>query len=127
MLTLDDQKASLFINHAIINKITPNINVVALTDPIEALDWLEKKRADLIVTDYLMNKMNGIEFINAARLTKFGKSLPFIVVTASKNHKIHGRLLSAGVIKTFVKPAPHQDLLQACLEVLNASKDQYRI
>lgn len=41
-------------------------NVETFNDPNEALEFLKENTADLIITDYLMPEMNGIDFLIAA-------------------------------------------------------------
>lgn len=127
VLILDDQFTCLTIMRAVVKKVNPNVNVISLTSPFEALEWLEKRRADLIITDYLMKNMNGVEFVNAARLTKHGDNVPIVVVTASKSYKVHGQLLSAGVVRTFVKPASPFDLGDTCKEILSKNIQKYQL
>ncbi len=38
-------------------------NVETFNDPDEALEFLKENTADLIITDYLMPEMNGIDFL----------------------------------------------------------------
>jgi two-component system, response regulator RpfG len=126
VLLLDDQEVSLMIHRALINKINPRIKVVSFKEPIEALEWLGSKRADLIITDYLMEGMNGVQFIQAARLTKFGQDIPFIVVTARNDQKVHEQLKKTGAWRTFTKPPNLHELSETCRQMLDDSKNGFK-
>jgi CheY-like chemotaxis protein len=56
--------------------------VTGVGDGEAALDFLRKKKPDLVISDVVMPKMQGDEFIRAARGLPHGKDVPFIVLTA---------------------------------------------
>lgn len=119
VLLLDDQDVALTIHLALIKKLDPKIKTVMFKEPKQALEWLKIKHADLIITDYVMEGMNGIEFIKAAKLTKHGLSIPYVVVTASTDKAVHEQLYAAGVYKAYTKPVNITALLSTCRELLN--------
>jgi len=55
--------------------------VIGAGDGLEALEWLDSAPVDLIVTDLVMPKMNGVDFVDQVRL-KF-PDLPIIVASGS--------------------------------------------
>ncbi len=54
-------------------------DVLTTRSPNEALELCERNTFDVIVTDYRMPDMNGVEFI--ARLRKNGKLVPVVLVS----------------------------------------------
>jgi DNA-binding NarL/FixJ family response regulator len=47
----------------------------------EALSLAEAKNPDFIITDILMPKLNGLEFLEKVRHTVWGENIPVIVLT----------------------------------------------
>ncbi|PTB82533.1 two-component system response regulator, partial [Methylophaga nitratireducenticrescens] len=62
VLIIDDQSTGRTILEKIVQQIGENIHVTALSNSTEALEWLSQHEADLIVTDYRMPEIDGIEF-----------------------------------------------------------------
>lgn len=75
----------------------------------EALDFVSYSEYDLIITDIMMPKVDGYEFIK--RLRDSGKSTPVIMLTArdSLSDKIFG--LDSGADDYIVKPFEFDELL----------------
>ena len=53
-------------------------------DGEEGLRLIRELKPDLIITDVLMPKMNGNEFVKKVRELDIGKEIPFIVLTVRK-------------------------------------------
>lgn len=84
-------------------ELTPSFRVAKIfKSGIEALEYLEKREADLIILDYYTPLMNGTEFID--RLHSTGKAPSIIMVTSASDTDIVVQLLSRGVIDYLVKP-----------------------
>jgi len=110
VLLIDDQPTVLDIHTAILKSLKMNLKIVTLTDPVEALAWLQNKQVDLIITDFRMHQMNGMQFVQALKnpdnvLTHF-----IVVVTVLKDQTIHQELLSAGASACLTKPVQTNEL-----------------
>lgn len=68
----------------------------------DALEYLKKHTADLIILDYYTPLMNGAEFID--KLHSMGQSPSIIMVTSANDTDIVNALLSRGVMDYLVKP-----------------------
>lgn len=110
VLVLDDQPMVLAIHAAMLRSVTPKLHIVTMTNPVDALEWIQHKQLDLIIMDYRMQDMDGIRFVHEVRHSENGKTLPIIVVTALNDERIHRQLLAAGATACFVKPAPLNQL-----------------
>jgi len=125
VLVVDDQPVVLAIHAAVLRSTALDLNIVAMTNPIDALEWLRQKQVDLIITDYRMLQMDGIRFVNAVRRSGDDPARPIIVVTALNDKKIHQQLLAAGVSACFVKPASATQLSRISRTLLEKSRRQY--
>ena len=125
VLILEDHLTVLEIHVAVMKVADPKLHIVAMTDPRMAIEWICKKRVDLIIADYRMKEMNGIDFVKAAKATILGNSVPIIVITAVRDVKIHQQLLAAGVLRTFKKPVDIVELITMSRQLLEKNKEQY--
>ena len=79
-------------------------NVVEAADGKQALDRVHEEQIDLIVSDWNMPNMTGIEFLKHVRADEKYKSIPFIMVTAEGKKENVVAAVHAGVSNYIVKP-----------------------
>ncbi len=101
IVSIDDNKNNLFLIESMCVEI--ELNVKSFFDPLEALMYVLKNHVDMIVIDYMMPNLNGIDFIKEFR--NKNKKVPIIMVTASGNNdQIHKNAFDAGVNDFLSKP-----------------------
>lgn len=76
IVIVDDQPTNRQIFTKIAASIESSIEVQSFADPQEALDWLETRTPDLLITDYNMPHMDGAEFIGKLRQKKALRDIP---------------------------------------------------
>ena len=69
-----------------------------------ALLELKKEQVGLIVSDWNMPEMTGLEFLKAVRSDELLKGIPFIMVTAEGQKENIVEAVKAGVSNYIVKP-----------------------
>ena len=93
-------------------------------DGAEALSMLRTQKFDMVVTDWNMPNMTGIDLLRAIRAEPALKSLPVLMVTAENNRDQIIAAAQAGVNGYIVKPftaAVLQEKLSKIFERLAAS------
>lgn len=81
----------------------PGYKVKALADARSALDYLKDNKVDLIITDYMMPGMNGVDFLNA--LQKMRVRAPAIMITAYPEPELANKAVNeAGAAMVISKP-----------------------
>ncbi len=88
-----------------------NYVVERANDGVEALEKVESFKPDVILLDYMMPKMNGIEVVKRLRQDERYKSLPVILLTAKGSQEDKVRGLDAGADDYVVKPFDSFELL----------------
>jgi FixJ family two-component response regulator len=71
------------------------------------------RRTGCLVVDFDMPKMSGLDLHNA--LSRLGKEIPTVMITAYPSDDIRARALQAGVICYLPKPFDESDLLN-CIQ-----------
>ena len=77
--------------------------------PRRALDWLRHNAADLIILDFYMPQMNGLEFLRSIRAA--GIESDVIMITAANDAATVEALTRLGVVDYLVKPFAFEELL----------------
>lgn len=126
-LLIDDQTTVLDIHAAILKSLKMNLRIVKMTDPVEALNWMQNKQVDLIITDFRMHQMDGMQFVQAIKSACNILWHSIIVVTVLKDEAIHQELLAAGASACLTKPAQTQELARIAKSLLEQSKQRYSL
>ncbi len=79
-------------------------NLVEADDGTTAWDVLEKQEIDLIISDWNMPKMTGLELLKKVRASTKYKTAPFLMVTAEAQKQNVIEAVQAGVSNYVVKP-----------------------
>ena len=84
----------------------------------EALDQLKNNWVDLILTDYNMPVMNGLEFVKAVKARDLFKDIPVVVVSTEGNQARIREFKDCGASGYLTKPFAAEavrDLIVNCL------------
>src|SRR3954454_22412247 len=87
-------------------------DIVEAADGAEALGMVPNEHPDLVLSDWNMPNMTGIEFLRALRAS--GDQTPFGVVTSEGSDDMRGVASSAGALFLTAKPStaePFEDAL----------------
>lgn len=85
-------------------------NIECFTQPKKALEYIKENKPDLILSDFMMPEMNGIEFLSEAK--KICENVSMILLTgyADKENAIKA-INEVGIYKYIEKPWDNEDLL----------------
>lgn len=81
------------------------------SQPRRALDWLRHNAADLVILDFYMPQMNGLEFLRAVRAA--GVESDVIMITAANDASTVEALTRLGVVDYLVKPFAYERFCRA--------------
>ena len=118
VLIIDDQSTGRTILETIIMQISDNIEVVTFAEPISALTWLDSHDADLIVTDYLMPGMNGIELIKSVRTKPHCENVPIMMITVVSEKEVRYEALEVGATAFLTRPIDQIECRTSCRNLL---------
>ena len=116
-----DKKMKILIvdDFATMRRIIKNIlrqigftNILEADDGSTALNILRKEKVDLVITDWNMPKMSGLELLKAIRTDEKLKDIPVMMVTAEALKENIIEAVKAGVNQYIVKPFTAQTLQQ---------------
>lgn len=117
VLIVDDYKTMLRIVRNILRQLNFS-NVDEAMDGSEALEMLRSEDYGLVISDWNMEPMTGIELLREVRSDDRLKSLPFIMVTAESKTDNVRIAAEAGVSNYIVKPFNAETLKSKLTSVL---------
>jgi CheY-like chemotaxis protein len=123
IVLVDDEATSLAIEKRYVKKFL-DVDPLAFTDPAKAAAFLETNKADLIVVDYSMPEMNGIEFIEAVRAGSQNRTTPIVMVTSSAFESLKSKAMLAGAQAFLTKPVSADDFKTRVLSFLAEQPDK---
>lgn len=94
VLYVDDEPVLLEIGKTFLEKVN-NFSVDTLTSATEALTCISTKQYDVIISDYQMPGMDGIEFLQKVR--ESGSNVPFILFTGKGREEVVIEAINNGV------------------------------
>jgi two-component system chemotaxis response regulator CheY len=103
ILIIDDYKTMLRIIRNLLKQLGFN-NVDEATDGSQALGKLKEKKYGLVISDWNMQPMTGLQLLKAVRSDDQLSNIPFIMVTAESKTENVMAAKEAGVNNYIVKP-----------------------
>jgi two-component system chemotaxis response regulator CheY len=114
VLIVDDYKTMLRIIRNLLKQIKFN-NVEEASDGTEALQKLRSGQFGLVISDWNMEPMTGLQLLQEVRADSRLKATPFIMVTAESKAENIVAAKQAGVSNYIVKPF-NAETLQSKIE-----------
>lgn len=116
VLVADDE---IHIIHVVAIKLRNNgYEVIAANNGAEAYDLACREKPDVVVTDYQMPLMTGIELITKLRENEQTKDIPVILLTARSFAVTQEQQESLGVSSCLSKPFSPKELLKTIQDIL---------
>lgn len=94
------------------------VEVLGAANGEEGLAMARARRPDLIITDYQMPVMNGLEMARELAADAGTATIPIIMITARSHHFSAGDLSSTGIRQLVEKPFSGRELIARITEVL---------
>ena len=106
ILVVDDEEGILEATKDYLD-LTGTFRIDTATSAKEGLRLIARKQYDVVVSDYQMDEMNGIEFLKSLR--KSGDRVPFILFTGSSHKEVALEALNCGANFLVIKGGEEND------------------
>jgi len=123
VLIVDDD----LINLRVLESMTAragNTEAICFSAPDEALRWCDNAKPDLVLVDYMMPVMNGIDFIKAFRERPHCAEVPLIMVTGENERVIRYDALNMGANDFLNKPVDSTEFIARLRNMLKLREHQ---
>lgn len=104
IVIIDDIETNLLLLKHFLSQQEDVSAVHAYTDPQQALAYCQASPIDLVIVDYMMPELDGVEFIRRLRAAPGRSSVPVLMVTANDERDVRYRALEAGANDFLTKP-----------------------
>ena len=84
----------------------------------DALNQARQHQPDLIILDFMMPDMSGVEVCNQLRQETTTAAIPTILLTARQDQKVVEAGRISGITRFLFKPTSRQELIETTQEVL---------
>jgi len=124
VLIVDDQSTGRAILEEVVRSVDAHVYVQTFENPTDAVRWAATHPADLVLVDYQMPDMDGIECVRRLRtLPEYGH-VPMVMVTVHDDRKVRYSALDAGITDFLTKPIDTRECLARCRNLLTLRRQQ---
>lgn len=124
VVIIDDQSTGRKILEELVRTIERNLVVETYSEPNEVLERARVEIPDLVLTDYKMPNMDGVEFTRRFRAIPGCAEVPIIMVTIVEDRRIRYRALEAGATDFLTRPIDHYECRARCRNLLMLRRQQ---
>ena len=118
IVVVDDQSTGRAILEQVVRGLDEKVIVQPFERPVDAVVWATKHVADLVLVDYSMPDMDGIEFVTRLRALPGYEHVPMVMVTVHDDRKIRYAALDAGITDFLIKPIDARECLARCRNLI---------
>ncbi len=126
VLIIDDDQINLSLFSYLLKTI-PGVTPVEASDPEEALAWCKNHEPDLVIVDYLMPVMNGLQFLECFRALPGKSAIPVIMITADMDIDVRHSALEMSANDFLSKPVNKIEMRARVINLLALRKTQLQL
>ena len=124
VLIVDDESTGRTILAKIIQQAEEDVLVETFDNPLQALEWLDHNHPDLIITDYRMPDINGVELIKLIRERPACQDIPIMMITVVSEKSVRYDALEAGATAFLTRPIDQIECRTSCRNLLKLHEQQ---
>jgi two-component system, response regulator RpfG len=124
VMIIDDQSTGRLVLSEIIRGLDHSIDVVTFSEPVEAIEYARKHGVDMVLTDYKMPNMDGIEAIRRLRRIFGYEDIPIVCVTVVSDREVRYRALEAGATDFLIRPIDRLECGARCRNLLSLRRHE---
>ena len=126
VLIVDDTEINLILFAALVKKLD-HCESHTFDAPRQALAWAKDNAMDLVIVDYMMPDIDGLEFIKQFREMPGRDAVPVLMITANDQKQIRYRALDSGANDFLTKPVDKVEFLARAKNMLVLSETRKKL
>lgn len=124
ILIVDDTPTNLKLMEGLTRRIEAELEPVCRQAPLAAMAWCETNVPDLLIVDYMMPDLDGIEFIRRFRALPGFADIPVLMVTADHERETRYGALEVGATDFLTKPIDSHEFRARVRNMLNLQRSR---
>lgn len=124
ILLVDDNEPLLSVGSEYMERDSPDLEITTASSATAALDLLEFKKFDAIISDYQMPIIDGLEFL--ARVRAKDDFIPFIIFTGKGREEIAIKALNLGATHYVIKGGEPKSQYAELIHIVRSSVEHFR-
>ncbi len=125
VLFVDDDEGALDQARIFLDRINEDISIDTVTDANEALGRLDSEDYDVIISDYKMPEMDGLEFLENIRKER-NEDIPFIMFTGKGREEVAMKALNLGADRYVQKGGEPKAQFEMLAHAIEQESRHYR-
>jgi putative two-component system response regulator len=126
VLIVDDTEINLILFGALIKKLD-DCEPHSFANPREGLAWASSQVPDLVIVDYMMPEVDGLEFIRLLHDIPGRENVPVVMITANDQKQIRYRALDIGASDFLTKPVDKVEFLARAKNMLTLNEARKKL
>ena len=126
VLIIDDTEINLILFGALVKKLEDCV-AHTFSDSRKALDWVRVHTPDLVIVDYMMPDIDGLEFIRLLREIVGRQMVPVLMITANDQKEIRYSALNLGANDFLTKPVDKVEFLARAKNMLSLNRARQQL
>lgn len=126
VLIIDDTEINLILFGALIKKLD-GCESQCFGNPLDGLAWAATHAPDLVIVDYMMPGIDGLEFIQRFRVLPGCADVPILMITANDQKQVRYRALDSGANDFLAKPVDKVEFLARAKNMLHLSNARRKL
>src|SRR6266480_4232827 len=124
ILVIDDQSTGRIVLSEIMRSLDASLEVATFSDPVEGIEYARKHPVDMVLTDYKMPTLDGIEVIRRLRRIFGYEDVPIVCITVVNDREVRYRALEAGATDFLIRPIDRLECGARCRNLLSLRRHE---
>jgi putative two-component system response regulator len=126
VIVVDDTPINVTLISHLIGRLEDS-TAIGFTMPQEGLTWCLEHVPDLVIVDYMMPELDGIEFVKRFRAFPGREDIPVLMVTANDHIEVRHQALEAGANDFLTKPIDKAEFMSRTRNMLSLRRGQRKL
>lgn len=126
VVIIDDTPVNLALMQALVSRVGSSESQ-CFSDPEQGLAYCLEHQPDLLIVDYMMPTLDGLELIRRFRAHPNGAEVPILMVTAAHEREVRYMALESGATDFLSKPIDKNEFIPRARNMLHLREHSLRL
>ena len=123
---VDDSEINLTLLSALVKKLD-SCEPLSFSESLKGLAWCSENLPDLVIVDYMMPALDGLQFISRLRAVPGREDVPILMITANDDKDVRYEALEKGATDFLTKPVDRIEFSARVRNMLSLALSRKRL